>query len=198
MSKFILRDKYFQKAKQDGYRARSAFKLKEIQAKYNPIKRGDKVLDLGCAPGSFLQVVAEFVGPDGIVVGIDILPVNPLPQKNIIVLQGDIREADVADLCALYAPDGFNVIACDIAPNLSGIKEADDKNIAELYVAVRGFITNGLKAGGHFIFKTFYSENFKETKSDLTNLFRSLSVFKPQASRSISSETYLVGMGRKR
>ena len=122
MSKFILRDRYFQKAKLDGYRARSAFKLKEIQTKFNPIKRGDKVLDLGCAPGSFLQVLVEIIGPQGMVVGIDILPLKALPQKNIFTIQGDIRVTDVADLCVQHAPSGFNVITCDISPNLSGIR----------------------------------------------------------------------------
>jgi 23S rRNA (uridine2552-2'-O)-methyltransferase len=197
MSKFILRDRYFQKAKQDGYRARSAFKLKEIQTKFNPIKRGDKVLDLGCSPGSFLQVLVEIIGPQGMVVGIDILPLKALPQKNIITIQRDIRETDVADLCVQHAPSGFNVITCDISPNLSGIREVDDKNMGELYNSVRDFITMGLKAGGNFVLKAFYSDNFKETKSDLTNLFKSVSVFKPVASRNISSETYLVGMGKK-
>jgi 23S rRNA (uridine2552-2'-O)-methyltransferase len=197
MSKFILRDRYFQKAKQDGYRARSAFKLKEIQAKFNPMKRGDKVLDLGCAPGSFLQVLAEIIGPQGMVVGIDILPLKALPQKNIITIQGDIRKTDVAGLCAQHSPSGFNVITCDISPNLSGIRDVDDKNMGELYDSVRDFITKGLKAGGNFVLKAFYSDNFKETKSDLTNLFKSVSVFKPAASRNISSEIYLVGMGKK-
>lgn len=198
MSKFVLRDKFFHKAKQDGYRARSAYKLKEAQEKFNLIKKGYKVLDLGCAPGSFLQIISEIIGPDGIVVGIDILPVTPMHEKNIIVVRGDIRSMDEADLCGQYAPGGFNVITCDIAPNLTGIREADDKNIGELYGAVRRFITKGLKTGGYFIFKTFYSENFKETKIDLESLFKSVSVFKPAASRSNSSETYLVGIGKKR
>lgn len=197
MSQFVIRDKFFQKAKQDGYRARSAYKLKEIQAKFKLIKRGDKVLDLGCAPGSFLQILSEIVGPEGIVVGIDILPIHALPQKNVITIQGDIRETGVADLFAHHAPSGFNVITCDIAPNLSGIKEVDDKNMGELYDTVRSFVTKGLKTGGHFVLKAFYSDDFKTTKSDLVNLFRSVSVFKPVASRSVSSEIYLVAFGKK-
>lgn len=197
MSKFILQDKYFHKAKQDGYRARSAFKLKEIQAKFNAIKRGDKVLDLGCAPGSFLQVLSEIAGPGGTLVGIDILPVKPMPHKNVIILQQDIRETDIADLCSRVAPGGFNAITCDISPNLTGIREVDDRNIGELYDAVRGFVASGLKTGGHFILKTFYSDNFKDIKSDLKRTFKTVSVFKPIASRNISSETYLVALGKK-
>jgi 23S rRNA (uridine2552-2'-O)-methyltransferase len=197
MSKFILRDKYFHKAKQDGYRARSAFKLKEIQAKFNAVKKGDKTLDLGCAPGSFLQVLSEIAGPDGTVVGIDILPVKPMLQKNVMLLQQDIRETDIAGLCSRVAPGGFNVITCDISPNLSGIREVDDRNISDLYEAVRRIVAIGLKTGGHFILKTFYSDNFKDIKLDLTRTFKTVSVFKPVASRNISSETYLVGLGKK-
>ena len=83
MTKFELRDKYFQKAKQDGYRARSAYKLKEAQDRFHIIRKGDRVLDLGCAPGSFLQVIVNIVGPEGLVIGIDILPVNdPAAQEH--------------------------------------------------------------------------------------------------------------------
>jgi 23S rRNA (uridine2552-2'-O)-methyltransferase len=197
MSKFVPRDKYFQKAKDDGYRARSAYKLKEIQEKFKLIRKGERVLDLGCAPGSFLQVIVNIVGPEGMVIGIDILPVTVLSKKNVVTIRGDIREIDAAGLCALHAPAGFDVITCDIAPNLSGIREVDDKNVGELYDAVRGVVIKGLKTGGHFVLKTFFSDNFKTTKSDLADLFRSVSVFKPLASRSMSSETYLVAVGKK-
>lgn len=197
MSKFILRDKYFHKAKQEGFRARSAFKLKDIQTKFNLMRKTDKVLDLGCAPGSFLQVHSDIIGPDGVVVGIDILEVKPLSRTNVIIIQGDIREINVVDLCSQHAPGGFNVITCDIAPNLSGIREVDDRNIGELYDAVRGFVAKGLKTSGHFILKAFYSDNFKDVKSDMINMFKTVSVFKPTASRSVSSETYLIGIGKK-
>jgi 23S rRNA (uridine2552-2'-O)-methyltransferase len=197
MTKFELRDKYFQKAKQDGYRARSAYKLKEAQDRFHIIRKGDRLLDLGCAPGSFLQVIVNIVGPEGLVIGIDILPVKALPHKNIMTIRGDIREKDVAELCTLHAPGGFDVITCDIAPNLSGIREVDDRNVGELYDAVRGVVTKGLKTGGHFFLKAFFSDDFKATKSDLATLFRSVSVFKPAASRSISSEIYLVAVGKK-
>jgi 23S rRNA (uridine2552-2'-O)-methyltransferase len=197
MTKFELRDKYFQKAKQDGYRARSAYKLKEAQDRLHIIRKGDRVLDLGCAPGSFLQVIVNIVGSEGVVIGIDILPVNALPHKNIMTIRGDIRETDVEGLYALHAPGGFDVITCDIAPNLSGIREVDDRNVGELYDAVRGVVTKGLKTGGHFFLKAFFSDDFKATKSDLATLFRSVSVFKPAASRSISSEVYLVAVGKK-
>lgn len=197
MSKFVLRDRYFHKAKQDGYRARSAYKLKEIQDSFRVIKKGDHVLDLGCAPGSFLQVVANIVGPEGQVVGIDILPVNALPQKNITTIRGDIRELDMTEIFDSHAPRGFNVITCDIAPNLSGVREVDDKNVGELYDTVQSVVIKGLKTSGHFVLKAFFSDDFKTIKSDLANLFRTVSVFKPDASRSVSSEIYLIALRKK-
>jgi len=197
MSKFIIQDKYFQKAKHNGYRARSAYKLKEIQERFKLIKKADKILDLGCSPGSFLQILAEIVGPEGIVVGIDILPTLKLPQKNIATIQGDIRDIDIMELCAFYATGGFNVITCDIAPNLSGIREVDNRNVSELYDAVKDIVIKGLNAGGHFVLKSFFSDDFKSIKSDLATMFRTVSVFKPAASRSASSEIYLVAVGKK-
>lgn len=197
MSKFIIQDKYFQKAKHNGYRARSAYKLKEIQERFKLIKKADRVLDLGCSPGSFLQILAGIVGPEGIVVGIDILPTLKLPQKNIATIQGDIRDIDIMELCAFYTTDGFNVITCDIAPNLSGIREVDNRNVNELYDAVKDIVIKGLNAGGHFVLKSFFSDDFKSIKSDLATMFRTVSVFKPAASRSASSEIYLVAVGKK-
>jgi len=197
MSKFIIQDKYFQKAKHNGYRARSAYKLKEIQERFKLIKKADRVLDLGCSPGSFLQILAGIVGPEGIVVGIDILPTLKLPQKNIATIQGDIRDIDIMELCAFYATGGFNVITCDIAPNLSGIREVDNRNVSELYDAVKDIVIKGLNAGGHFVLKSFFSDDFKSIKSDLATMFRTVSVFKPAASRSASSEIYLVAVGKK-
>jgi len=197
MSKFVHRDKYFHKAKQDGFRARSAYKLKEIQERFRIIKKADKVLDLGCAPGSFLQVLSGIVGPEGFVVGIDILPAIKLPQKNVVIIQGDIRHIDMMEVCSRYASHGFDVITCDISPNLSGIKEVDERNIRDLNIVVQNIVLQTLNAGGHFILKAFFSDDFKAQKSNLATLFRSVSVFKPTASRSASSETYLVAVGKK-
>lgn len=197
MSKFILQDRYFQKAKQNGYRARSAYKLKEIQENFRLIKKADRVLDLGCAPGSFLQILAGIVGPEGFVVGIDILPTVKLPHENIVTIQRDIRDIDIIELRTFYATDGFNVITCDIAPNLSGIREVDNRNVSELYDTVKDVAAKSLKTGGHFVLKSFFSDDFKSIKSDLATMFKTVSVFKPAASRSASSEIYLVAAGRK-
>jgi 23S rRNA (uridine2552-2'-O)-methyltransferase len=197
MSRFVLKDTYFKKAKQDGYRARSAYKLKEIQTRFHLVKKGDRVLDLGCAPGSFLQVLSEIVGSEGSVVGIDILPARPLPSKNVVALTHNIVDPGLEELLASHAPHGFDVVTCDIAPNLSGIKEVDDKNVRDIHDAVRRVVAASLRREGSLILKSFFSENLKGIRNDLKGLFKTVSVFKPAASRSVSSEIYFVCLGKK-
>ena len=196
MGKFIPKDTFYKKAKLDGYRARSAYKLKEIQNKYHIINKGDKVLDLGCAPGSFLQVISQIAGNDGLVVGIDILPITTLPYKNILTMVDDIRHINTSDMLDAFSIKRFDVITCDIAPNLSGIREADDKNIEELYEASKRIAVEGLKTGGYYILKSFFSEAFSAKQKDLKSLFTHVYVFKPASSRNISSEIYFVCKGK--
>lgn len=192
MGKFVPKDTFYKKAKLEGYRARSAYKLKEIQDKYRIIKKGDKVLDLGCAPGSFIQIIAQEIGRDGLVVGIDIQPVTPIPDKNVSTITGDIRDIDVSKILQRFSIPHFDVITCDIAPNLSGIREADEKNIDELYDASKHIVVNTLRTGGHFILKSFFSESFSSKQKDLKNLFVRVSIFKPTSSRGMSSEIFFV------
>ncbi|HQP52180.1 MAG TPA: FtsJ-like methyltransferase family protein, partial [Syntrophorhabdaceae bacterium] len=156
------------------------------------IKKGDKVLDLGCAPGSFIQIIAQEIGRDGLVVGIDIQPVTPIPDKNVSTITGDIRDIDVSKILQRFSIPHFDVITCDIAPNLSGIREADEKNIDELYDASKHIVVNTLRTGGHFILKSFFSESFSSKQKDLKNLFVRVSIFKPTSSRGMSSEIFFV------
>ena len=197
MGRFVVKDTYYEKAKQEGFRARSAYKLLEIQQKYRIIKRGDRVLDLGCAPGSWLQVLSGLVGETGLVVGIDLLPVARLPQKNIRARVADIRTVDVVGLLNECALSSFDVVTCDIAPNLSGIRDVDNARVAELFEAVQRVNASALRSGGSFIFKSFFSEDFKLTVKDLETLFARVAVYKPAASRGASSEIYLVCTGKR-
>jgi 23S rRNA (uridine2552-2'-O)-methyltransferase len=197
VGRFELKDTFYKKAKQEGFRARSAYKLQEIQQKYRAIKHGDRVLDLGCAPGSWLQVLSGLVGENGLVMGIDLLPVLPLPQKNVKTRVADIRTLNAAEPLPGPSIPSFDVITCDIAPNLSGIREVDNANITELFTAVRRILEEALKKGGTFVFKSFFSEDFKPTVKELDTLFARVSIYKPSASRGASSEVYLVCQGRR-
>jgi 23S rRNA (uridine2552-2'-O)-methyltransferase len=197
MSRFVVKDTFFKKAKHDGYRARSAYKLKEIQEKFHIIKKNDMVLDVGCAPGSFLQVISGIIGDQGKVLGIDILPVGAFTFKNIVTIAMDIRDVEISTVLEGVAMDRIDVITCDIAPNLSGIREVDDKNVTELSQAVLAIVAKGLKPGGNFLIKSFFSENLKRMDTHLKTLFKKVSLYKPAASRSVSSEIFFICLGKK-
>ncbi len=197
MPRYVVKDTFYKKAKAAGYRARSAYKLEEIQKKFRVIQKGDAVLDLGAAPGSWLQVESALVGEQGLVVGLDILPVKTLSLANVSVKQADIRDVDLAALLAETGRPAFDVVTSDIAPNLSGIKDVDNANIYDLYRAVAHIVEQGLKKGGNFVIKLFFSPDFKDISTDLKPLFSKVATFKPEASRDVSAEVYLVALGKR-
>jgi 23S rRNA (uridine2552-2'-O)-methyltransferase len=197
MPRFVVKDSYYKKAKKEGFRARSAYKLEEIQQRFNLIKRGHAILDLGAAPGSWLQLESALAGERGTVVGLDILPIQRLPNRNVILKQEDIRDMNIDGLLGELGLAAFDVITSDIAPNLSGIKEVDNAHIRDLYLAVVRIVQGGLKKGGAFAIKLFFSPELGDMMSDLQPLFSRVTTFKPQASRGISSEVYVVCVGKK-
>ncbi|HAR95585.1 MAG TPA: 23S rRNA methyltransferase [Deltaproteobacteria bacterium] len=155
------------------------------------------MLDLGAAPGGWLQVISQQIGGKGIVVGIDITPVAPLNQDNVVTMTADIRTISTDELLAQAAAPAFDVVTCDIAPNLSGIRDVDEARIGELYESVLRIVKEGLKPSGVFILKSFFGPEFKPRINELRSLFSSVTVYKPDASRGVSSEVYLVSMGKK-
>jgi 23S rRNA (uridine2552-2'-O)-methyltransferase len=197
MARFVLKDPFYKKAKEEGFRARSVYKLKDIDAKYHCIRKGDTVLDLGCSPGSFLQALSEMVGEKGFVIGIDILPTPALSRKNVTAIKGDIREIDIAQLLAEHGLKEINAVTCDIAPNLSGIREVDDARIEELFHSVLDIVVKTLKPGGNFIVKSFSTTIQKDITTALQKQFSKVSPYKPPASRAVSPEIFFVCMGKK-
>jgi 23S rRNA (uridine2552-2'-O)-methyltransferase len=197
MPRYVVKDSFYKKAKKEGFRARSAYKLEEIQQKYGLIKPGDRVLDLGAAPGGWLQVESTLVGNRGLAIGLDILPMTPLPLPNVVLRQADIRDLPVAEFLTELAIPSFDVVTSDIAPNLSGIRDVDRANVMELYQSVVRVVREGLKPGGNFLIKVFVSPEFKDMTSDLKPLFSKVTAFKPKASRDVSAETYLVCTGKR-
>jgi 23S rRNA (uridine2552-2'-O)-methyltransferase len=197
MGKFVVKDSFYNKAKKEGFRARSAYKLQEIQDKYRLIKKNDNVLDLGCSPGSFLQVISSIVGEQGLVFGIDILPTPKLAAKNIITMQADINKTDIHTVLSDLFLAAFDVATCDIAPNLSGIRDVDNANIENLAEAVLKTVREGLKSGGSFIIKSFFTDSLKGITTELQKAFQKVTIYKPAASRSVSAEVYLICTGKK-
>ena len=196
MPRRVVKDSFYEKAKKEGFRARSIYKLEEIQQRFRLIKPGDRVLDLGAAPGSWLQAESTLVGSRGLAVGLDILPILALPGQNIVLKQGDIRGLDVGALLAELAIPSFDVVTSDIAPNLSGVREVDDAHVLDLYEAVVRVVREGLKKGGNFVVKVFFSPEFRDMARDLRPLFSKVVIFKPKASRGVSAEVYLVCTGK--
>ncbi len=198
-----LHDAYFKQAKAEGYLARSAYKLKEIQEKKRIIRPGDRVLDLGCAPGSWLQVAARLVGPRGRVVGIDLQEVDlaavrhglDRPTADIVVaIQGDASAVDPGVLLDL-AGGKFDVVVSDMAPNTSG--HGDDHLSARLCWGVLGLLPTLLRRGGNVCMKVLEGEAFPELLRDTKGLFAEAGATKPKSSREVSREIFIVGTGYK-
>lgn len=181
---FKVKDRYFKQAKADGYRARSAYKLKEILRKYPVVKRGNKVLDLGAAPGSFLQVLKEFGGR---VVGVDLKEIDPIPGVETIV--EDIFE---------YEPvEKFDVVTSDLMANTTGIKFLDQEESVDLELRALEVAVKCLNKGGNAAFKIFQSNELKRFTNKARGVFREVRVFKPSAVRDTSKEIYVVCIGFK-
>ena len=213
MARRQLHDRYFRQAKAEGYLARSAYKLIEINERKRLIRRGDAVLDLGCAPGSWLQVAAELVGPRGVVVGIDLKAVVAEMAANVRTIEGDInavsaedllasaRRVDVpmpesarrADVPAEEAGGGFQVVLSDMAPNTTGA--GDDFVSERLCRRVLELLPGVLKPGGNLVMKVLEGSGYPLLLSDTSAMFTACKGFKPRASRDTSREIYIVGRG---
>lgn len=190
-----VQDHYFRKAKREGFAARAAYKLEEIDRKRRLLRPGMRVLDLGCAPGSWLQYAAGRVGPRGAVVGIDLQPVTiPLPDQARAVA-GDIFTAAPETL----APDGqpFDAILSDMAPNTTGIPSADAARSAELARRALDLAEALLRPGGALLVKVFQGAEFPPLRTAFRERFDKVTVEKPKSSRSESVEVYLLGTGKR-
>ena len=192
---FTPKDNYFYKAKKQGYRARSAFKLQLIQEKYEILKEGDRVLDLGAAPGGWMQVALEYVGNKGKVVGVDLQPIESLNNKQAIEIVGDVTDFDIQKALMEYAP--YNAIVSDMAPKTSGMKLADQARSLELVEMAFGIADEMLEKSGSVVAKVFESPEIQMLRKDLHKKFQRVELFKPKASRKESFETYFVAIGKR-
>ncbi len=199
-----VNDTYVKLAQREGYRARAAYKLKEIDEQLSLIKPGNVVVDLGCAPGAWSQYLRRRLSPtgaasgtlNGTIIGLDILHMEPV--EDVIFIQGDFREEEVlTQLEAALQGRIVDVVVSDMAPNLTGIESTDATRIAHLIELAVDFAQKHLKDDGALVVKLFHGSGY----SDLVNLFKStfrvVKPIKPKASRDKSSETFLVGMGVK-
>lgn len=191
-----VNDHYVHMAKKDGYRARAAYKLLEINEKDKIIKPGTVLADLGSAPGSWSQVAAKLAGGTGKVFALDILPMEPIAGVDFI--QGDFRESTVlAEFEQLLAGRPLDLVICDIAPNMAGNAVIDQTRSIYLCELALDFAAEHLKPGGTFLVKVFQGSGFQEFQAAMKSVFAAVATRKPEASRNRSNEIYLLGRNKR-
>ncbi len=188
-------DHYTLKAKNDKYPARSVYKLQEIQRKFTLIKKGGKVLDLGCSPGSWLMYASELTGGAGRVIGIDLKPVTVKLSSHAQALVGDILHL-TPELESAFST-GFSVVMSDMAPATTGMKDVDAARSLELCEMALMVATKRLLPGGHFICKIFQGGDFDAYVTLVKGHFKQVKIFKPESCRKQSKEIYIIGIGMK-
>ncbi len=191
-----VNDPFVQRAKSEGWRARAAYKLMEIDDKDKLIRPGMIVVDLGAAPGSWSQVANKRVGELGRVFALDLLPIEPIP--GVEFMQGDFHDEEFVERFEeILGGRQVDLVMSDIAPNISGIPSSDQARSIYLAELALDFAQKHLAPGGRFLVKVFQGEGFDAFRKQMESDFKSVLVRKPQASRGRSSEVYLLGSGKR-
>lgn len=197
MARYEPRDKFYRKARAAGLPSRAAFKLEELIARFRLVRRGDRVADLGCAPGGWLAILAQAVGSEGRVVGIDLAQCRS-PAANVITITGDLRDAAVKSAAAAHLGGHADLITSDLSPKLTGIAGRDQARSAELLALALEFAGDVLRPGGAVAAKLFMGAEFDEIRAAFAGAFDNLEIAHTRASRPGSSELYLVARGFRR
>ena len=191
------KDHYFKKAKEENFAARSVFKLEEIDKKYRLFKPGQIVLDLGASPGSWSQYSSKLVGKDGRVLGVDLSPVN-VKLPNAVFIQADLRDLQLEDVFKQHGFEPpFDLVLSDMAPKTTGIRGTDQARSMELCELALDVARRFLKKDGHFVCKLFHSDEFTKLREEIKKTFGRCEAVKPDSTRKISKEIFLVGIGKK-
>jgi 23S rRNA (uridine2552-2'-O)-methyltransferase len=192
------RDYYYKKAKEEKYRSRAAYKLFEAAQKYHFIKYGDVVVDLGAAPGGWVQAARKIVGGKGFVLGVDLKPIEPFPQSNVKTIIGDITEEEVIEQILRMLPRKADAVISDASPNISGIWEVDHARQIDLAQHALKIAMETLRPPGNFFVKVFQGDLLDDFIKKMKKHFEIVKIVKPKASRAKSSEIFLLGMRLKR
>jgi 23S rRNA (uridine2552-2'-O)-methyltransferase len=189
------RDFYQRQARQQGRRARSAFKIEELVRRFRLLSPGQAVLDLGAAPGGFLQVLAEAVGERGLAVGVDREPIRDLGKPWVRTAVVDLLAADALDRLRALHPGRYHLVASDMAPRTIGVKAVDEARSLELARAALRLAGETLRPGGSLVVKVFMGGDFPGFRREVAALFDEVRVARPKATREASYEVYLVARG---
>jgi len=187
------RDYYYRKAKQLDYRSRACFKLIQIHERFNLFKNGMTVVDLGAAPGGWLQVAAERVGPKGKVIGVDLQPIEPI--EGVRTIKGDIRRQEVIDELLALTGGKVDLVLSDMSPNITGSYSMDHARSIELCEMALSFALATLSPNGKMVFKMFEGDMSRDLVAEVQKHFETVKRYSPEASRSSSSEIYVVAKG---
>jgi 23S rRNA (uridine2552-2'-O)-methyltransferase len=198
VSRYDRKDHFHQRAKREGYRSRAAYKLADLQKAHRVLGKGQRVVDLGCWPGGFLQVAAEVVGPRGKVVGIDLAACEPFENENVFALQGDLEDPDVCErILECLGGEPADVLLCDAAPKLTGVRERDRAAEERLLEAVEALIPRLLRPGGDLLVKILEGPEAQEIDKRIRKGFAKAKTVKSSATRKGSSERYLLARDRR-
>ena len=189
------KDHYFRRAKQRGFRARSAFKLEELVQRFGLLRPGARVLDLGAAPGGFLQIIARTVGPSGLAVGVDLVPLRPFTEAWVRTAVVDVLADDAQARIEAVAQGPYDAVLSDMAPKTTGVRATDEARSVRLAERALELARALAKPGSSFVSKLFMGGDFESFRARLREDYREVKVVRPDATRSASVEIYLVGLG---
>ncbi len=185
-------DHYYRLAKREGYRSRSAYKLLQISKRFNLIRLGDVVLDLGCSPGGWMQVSSQLVGDQGYVLGVDKRPVKGLKQKNTKTIVADVEDPKTVEMIIEALPGKADITLSDLSPNVSGIWQIDHLKQLDLVRVALTIVREVLKHKGAFLTKVFQGEGTDRLVGELKDHFSNVRMVRPPATRKRSAEMYLL------
>jgi 23S rRNA (uridine2552-2'-O)-methyltransferase len=191
------KDYYYQKAKAENYRSRATYKLSQTAAKYHLIQRGDVVVDLGAAPGGWIQAARKIVGNRGFVLGVDLKPIAPFPQEYVRTIIGNMTEPETLRQILDFLPRKADVVISDASPNISGIWEVDHARQIDLAHQALQIALNILRPSGNFFVKVFEGDMLRGFIKTVEKHFEIVKLIKPKASRAKSSEMFLLAMKLK-
>ena len=192
------KDYYYRKAKEEKFRSRAAYKLLQAVKKYRFIKSGDVVVDLGAAPGGWIQAARKIVGETGFILGVDLKPIEPFDEDNILTIVADITDPKTVEQIKTLLPKPADVVISDVSPKISGIWEVDHARQIDLAICSMKISKHILKPNGNFFVKVFEGDMFQDFVDKVKNSFSTVRIVKPKASRAKSSEIYVLGLGLKK
>jgi 23S rRNA (uridine2552-2'-O)-methyltransferase len=188
------KDYYYKKAKEEKYRSRASYKLIQAMKKYDFIKYGDVVIDLGAAPGGWIQVAKRIIGNKGFILGVDLKPIEPFPQSYARTIVGDMTEQETLEQILELLPRKADAVISDASPNISGIWEVDHARQIDLAQRALEIVFETLRPNGNFLVKAFQGDLLDDFIKKMKKHFETVKISKPAASRAKSSEIFILGL----